>query len=180
MGRLNLGRLFLRWDLILRAGAIAGLVEVAAGIAMYLGGVYFAPWSGIASLLVLAVSIAAAQKWYALRTAPAPMGYAAAFFVGGTVAAITAIIYVIYNFVSVSFLYPHFIEQMVDARFRQQRLPGMDQAQANELLDRLRAETTLRAIAVGNFLFLTVRGTAFAALLAAFTRRRGSVSASKS
>jgi hypothetical protein len=175
-----MGRLLLRWDLILRAGAIVGLVEVAAGIAMYLAGVYFSPWSGIASLLVLALSIAVAQKWYAARTAPVPMEYAAAFAVGGTVAAIAAIIYVIYNFVSVSFVYPHFIEQMVDARFRQQRLPGMDQVQANELLDRLRSEITLRSIAVGNFLFLIVRGTAFAALLAAFTRRRGSVSASKS
>ena len=170
-----MGRLPLRWDLILRAGAIAGIVEVVAGVAMYLGGVYFAPWSGPVSLLVLALSIAVAQKWYAARTAPAPMGYVVAFAVGGLVAAITAMIYVLYNFVSVSFVYRHFIDQMVNARFARLRLPSMDQGQANALLDRLRTEITLRAIATANLRFLAVMGIAAAALLAAFTRRRGSV-----
>jgi len=71
-------------------------------------------------------------------------------------------------------VYRHFIEQMVNARFARLRLPSMDQGQANALLDRLRTETTLRAIAAANLRFLAVIGTAAAALLAAFTRRRGS------
>jgi Protein of unknown function (DUF4199) len=166
-----MARLNLQWGLVLRAGAIAGLVEVVAGIVMYLSGVYFASWSGPVSLLVLAGSIALAQKWYSARTAPQPMGYALAFVVGIIVAAMTAAIYVAYNFISVSFVYPHFIEQMIDARFAQQHLSGMSQQQANELLTRLRAETTLSAVAAANFRFLAVMGTAIAALLAAFTRR---------
>src|SRR5579872_1839408 len=169
----------LRWDLVLRAGAIAGMVEVAAGIAMYLAGVYFAPWSGPASLLVLAIGIAVGQKWYAAKATPAPMGYLVAFAVGAMIAAITAATYVIYNFVSVSFFYPHFIEQMVAARFAQLHSPAMTQAQANELLDRLRSQITLRAIAINNFRFLAVIGSALAALLAAFTRQRRSASASR-
>jgi hypothetical protein len=164
----------LRWDLILRVAAIAALVEVAAGIVMYIGGVYFAPWSGPVSLLVLGGSIAMAQRWYAARTAPERMGYAVALAVGAAVAAITGITYVAYNLVSISFVYPHFIQEMVDARFAQLRSPGMNQEQANQLLSRLRSEITLRTIAVGNLRFLTVMGTLLAAVLAIFTRRPGS------
>jgi len=174
-----MGRPHLRWDLILRAGAIAGMVEVAVGIAMYLAGVYFAPWSGPASLLVLAVSIAVGQKWYAAKSAPAPMGYLVAFAAGAMIAAITAATYVIYNFVSVSFFYPHFIEQMVAARFAQLHSPAMTQAQASELLNRLKSQITLRAIAINNFRFLAVIGSALAALLAAFTRQRSSLGPAK-
>lgn len=170
-----MSRLHLRWSLILRAGAISGLAEVAAGVIMYLAGVYFAPWSGPVSLLVLVVSIAVAQWWYAARTAPEPMGYVVALAVGVAVAAMTAIIYVAYNFVSISFVYSHFIDQMVAARFAQLHSASMNQEQANELISRLRRETTLGLIAISNLRFLTVPSTVIAAVLAIFTRRVGSV-----
>ena len=167
-------RLHLRWGPILRAGAIAGLVEVSAGVVMYLADVYFAPWSGPASLLVLAVCIAVAQRWYAAKTAAESMGDVAALAVGVAVAAMTAIIYVAYNLVSISFVYPHFIEQMVTARFAHLHSPSMNQEQANALLGRLRTETTLGLIATNNLRFLSVMGTVIAAVLAIFTRRRNS------
>ena len=85
---------------------VAGILQVLAGIAMYLAGVYFAPWSMAVSLGVLLVCIAGATRWRA------PSTYGQAVMVGVVISAGTGLVYALYNVISISFFYPDFLNQM--------------------------------------------------------------------
>ena len=45
-------------------GLVAGAVQAAAGLAMYLAGVYFAPWSMGVSVGVFLVCLVVGTRWY--------------------------------------------------------------------------------------------------------------------
>jgi hypothetical protein len=57
--------------------------------------------------------------------------------------------YTAYNAVSITFVYAHFLEDMIQAEFARASA-GMDAAKATQLLDTLRAERTLESLVAGN------------------------------
>ena len=97
----------------------AGVLQVLAGIAMYLGGVYFAPWSMAVSLGVLLVCITVATRWRAPRT------YGQAVLVGVAISAGTGLVYAFYNVISISFFYPDFLNQMARETGTRVSIPGV-------------------------------------------------------
>ncbi len=93
--------------------------------------------------------------------------------IGVAIAALTGLTYVTYNVVSVSFFYPHFLEDMIQAQFQMSQGTGMSAVQASQTLARLRAEITLPMIVRVTFAGFVIFGTALSALVAiAFRRRR--------
>src|SRR3954471_22832734 len=86
------------------AALAAGVLQVIAGVSMYLAGVYFAPWSMAVSLGVLLVCIVAATRWQA------PGTYRQAVVVGMVISTGTGLVYAVYNFISISFFYPSFLD----------------------------------------------------------------------
>jgi hypothetical protein len=91
--------------------------------------------------------------------------------VGIVISVSMALVYITYNAISISFFYPHFLEDMVQAEFARASA-GMDPAQAARLLDSLRAEVTLRNLVVGNFTAASRIGTYLSVLISlAFLQR---------
>jgi hypothetical protein len=140
----------MRWVPLVKVGLVAGLVQVVAGAAMYLSGVYFERWSLQLMMLLTVASIAAGNWWYGKYVLGGQTTYWRALLVGVVMSVLMAAVYVTYNLLSVSFIYPHFIEDMVQAEFDQASV-GLDPAQAGQLLRSLRSQLTLRNLAVGNF-----------------------------
>ena len=52
------------WKTLIAIGLVAGLIQVVTRVAMYVAGVYFAPWSIFVSRLVLIVCIVFGIRWY--------------------------------------------------------------------------------------------------------------------
>jgi len=155
----------MQWAPLVKAGLVAGLVQVAAGAAMYLSGVYFEPWSLPLIMILTVVSIAAGNWWYGKYVLGGQTTYWRALLVGVVLSVLMAAVYVTYNLVSVSFIYPHFIEDVVQAEF-DRASAGLDPAQAGELLGSLRSQLTLRNLAVGNFVGACRFGTMASVLVA--------------
>ncbi|RPJ82182.1 MAG: DUF4199 domain-containing protein [Acidobacteria bacterium] len=166
-----------QWRALALAGLVAGLVQVAAGVTMYLAGVYFAPWSALVNLVVLAACIVAGNVWSRTHVFEGRTTYLRALLVGVVIAVSTGLVYITYNVVSVSFVHPHFLEDMVQARFAARQAMALDPSGASQALHSLRAETTLGLIVANNFRFLCVTGTVLSALIAvplAFIGKRSS------
>ena len=155
----------LRWKPLLAAGLCSGLLQVVAGVATYVAGVYFAPWSGFVSLALLAAAVVFGLRWYVTHVLDRRTTYVGALFAGVTIAVVTGLVYVVYNFISVSLLYPHFLDDMAQARFAAQA-NGLDPARATDLLASLRASTTLSGVIAANLRGFCVLGTAISALAA--------------
>jgi hypothetical protein len=161
----------LRWAPLLQVGAIAGLANMAVGVVLYLSGVYFEPWSLRLMILLLAVSIAAGNWWYGKHVLGGQTTYWKALLVGVVISVSMALVYITYNAVSISFVYSHFLEEMVLAEF-DRASAGMDTTQAARLLDSLRAEATLRNLIVGNFTAASRIGTFWSVVISlAFLQR---------
>lgn len=138
------------WGPLAAIGVAAGLVQVATGIALYISGVYFEPWSLRLVMLLTVVSIAAGTWWHGRHVLQGQTTYWRALAAGMVISVLIAAVYATYNVVSVTFLYPRFLEDMVQAEF-ERASAGLDPALAVRRLDALRAEATLRNLAVGNF-----------------------------
>jgi hypothetical protein len=80
-------------------------------------------------------------------------------------------VYVTYNAVSISFVYPHFLEDMAQAEFAR-RSADVSQAEARQVLESIRARTNIGTIVAGNFRTLLTWGTALSALTAVAFRKR--------
>ena len=153
-----------RWVPLVVVGLVAGLVQVAAGVVMYLSGVYFEPSSLRVMTALLAASIAVGTWWYGKHVLGGQTTYWKALLVGIFIAVSCGLTYITYNVVSVSFLYPHFLEDMVQAEFARASA-GMDTAGAARLLESLRAEVTLQRLVVGNFTAVLRLGSVFSVLI---------------
>ena len=161
-----------RWLPLVVIGLVSGLIQVTAGITMYLSGVYFAPSSMLVSMLALAACIAFGTRWYGRHVLEGRTTYWSALLVGAVIGLCTGLVYVTYNIVSVSFFYPHFLQDMVQAEFARQQALGMDASQAMQVLESLRRETTLRMIVVNNLWTLTRFGIILSAVTAIAFRRK--------
>ena len=155
----------LRWAPLITLGAICGVVNVTVGVVLYVSGVYFQPWALILMTLLLPVYIAVGNWWYRKHVLGGHATYPKALLVGIVISVMTALIYVTYNVVSITFVYDHFLDDMIQAEFARASA-GMDASSAGRLLDTLRAEMTLRSLVVGNLLAVSRIGTAWSALIA--------------
>ena len=156
-----------RWTALVGVGLVAGLIQVAAGVTMYLAGVYFTRWSIRLSLVLLAVSIAAGIGWYRTHALAGRTTYWSALLAGIVISVCTGLTYVTYNIISISFVYHDFLGQMVRAEFQRELMLGM-----NPALESLRAETTLGNLVAGNLMALSRFGAVLSALIAIGFRRR--------
>ncbi|HVQ38612.1 MAG TPA: DUF4199 domain-containing protein [Pyrinomonadaceae bacterium] len=144
-------------------GLMAGVVQAAAGVAMYLAGFYFAPWSMMASLLLLLVCIVVGQSWYRAHYLNGEMTYLQALIVGVVVSVGTGVVYAVYNMVSITWFYPHFLDEVVRAR--------MAQMGGTESFASLRAGVSASGLAVPNLIRLSVAGSVLSLLSSLFIRR---------
>jgi hypothetical protein len=161
-----------RWRPLVAIGLVSGLIQVTAGVTMYLSGVYFAPATLRFSILMLAACIVFGTRWYGRHVLEGRTTYWSALLVGVVIGLCTGLVYVTYNIVSVSFFYPHFLQDMVQAEFARQQALGMDASQAEQVLESLRRETTLQMLVVDNLWGFTRFGIFLSALTAIAFRRR--------
>jgi hypothetical protein len=141
-------------DLIV-IGLAAGVAQVVAGVAMYLGGVYFAPWSALVSLAVLLLCIVVGTRWYAVHRLDARITYGQAVQAGIVISVFTGLVYAIYNLVSIAAFYPHFLDDFVRARIAS----AVAHQQATSSFVVMRGEVTSLGIAIPNCIRLSVFGT---------------------
>jgi uncharacterized protein DUF4199 len=153
---------------LLGVGVIAGVAQAVAGVAMYLMGVYFAPWSILVSLLLLLVCIGVGTRWYTVHYLNGEITYLQALSVGIVISVSTGLVYAVYNLVSISWFYPHFLDEVVRARMAQ---AAVDQ-QSSDSFASMRAEVTAPGIAIPNLIRLSVIGSFLSLLTSLFLKRR--------
>lgn len=152
---------------LIGTGLIAGAAQAAAGVAMYLAGVYFAPWSMGVSLLLLLVCIVVGTSWYRIHYLNGEMTYWQALSVGIAISVCTGIVYAVYNMVSINWFYPGFLDEVVRARMAQTVQPhGPDSYAA------MRAGVSASGIAISNLIRLSVAGSVLSLLSSLFLKRR--------
>ncbi len=155
----------IRWAPLIKVGLIAGLANVTVGIVLYLSGVYFQPWALVLMTLLLPMYIATGNWWYGKHVLRGHTTYPKALVVGVVISVITGLVYITYNVVSITFVFSHFLDDMIQAEFAR-AAAGMDAASAGRLLDTLRAERTLGSLVVGNLMAICRLGAAFSVLIA--------------
>jgi Na+-transporting methylmalonyl-CoA/oxaloacetate decarboxylase gamma subunit len=153
--------------ILLGLGVMAGFAQACAGVAMYLAGVYFAPWSMGVSLLVLLLCIVVGTRWYTAHCLNGEITYVQALGVGIVIAVSTGLVYAIYNMISISWFYPNFLDDMVRARMAQ---ASAHQPSA-ESFATLRSQVTAPAIAISNCIRLSVIGSVLSLVSALFLKR---------
>lgn len=139
---------------------VTGGVQVLAGVALYLAGVYFAPWSGPVSLFVLLVGVVAGTRWYAARYLPGRAPFQRLVGVGITISVGSGLMYAIYNLVSIAFFYPAFLDEMARAT----RTVPQDGAGVPAL--------TASMVALANLVRMSVVGSVLSVLTYPFQRAR--------
>ena len=147
-------------------GVWAGLIQVVAGVAMYLAGVYFAPWTIFVNQFLLLVCIVSGTKWYAARYLEGKITYWQAVSVGVVISVSTGLLYALYNLISISWFYPNFLDELVRARMAQAMFPSATSFAA------LRSEVSALGIAIPNLIRLSVFGSILSLLTSAFLKRR--------
>lgn len=113
-------------------GILSGVVQVAAGIIMYVSGVYFRPGSALVNLLLLLICIVAGVRGHARNPPNGGSTYLTSLLAGVTITVCTALVYAIYNVVSVTFFYPGFLDEMAMA-FPNRERPTLGLVVANNL-----------------------------------------------
>ena len=144
-------------------GLMAGALQAAVGVAMYLAGVYFKPWSMFVTGLVLLLCIVVGTRWYSVKFLNDEITYKQALIVGVVISVSTGLVYAIYNIVSISFFYPRFLDEVARVQ--------MAQLQTPESFNSIRAGINTSGIAMGNLIRLTILGSLFSVLCALFLRR---------
>ena len=143
------------WKILIAIGFLAGLIQVATGVAMYLAGVYFTSWSMFPSLLVLLLCIVFGTRWYRDSVLKGHITYGQALIVGIVISVSTGVVYAIYNIISISFFYPNFLEDLISVNLA--RLPASQRTP--EFIAAMRETVTANMIALSNLIRLSVFGT---------------------
>ena len=152
-----------KFSSLLLIGLVAGLVQVAAGIVMYVAGFYFAAWSMLVSVLVLLLCIVLGTKFYRDRDPVGSFTYGQAFLSGAVISIVTGVVYAIYNLISINFFYPNFLDQVARAYSAAGGFP----------FETIRSSLSAMSIAVPNLIRLSVIGIIISAIAALFLRRSG-------
>jgi hypothetical protein len=146
-------------------GVIAGVLEVIVGVAMYLAGVYFRPWSMLVTGVVLLLCIVVGTRWYSVNYLNDEISYKQALVAGVVIAISTGAVYEVYNLVSINFFYSNFLDELVRLQ--------MAQRQSAKSFDSLRAGVSASEIAVANLIRLSVMGSLLSVLCAFFLKGLG-------
>ena len=146
---------------------ISGVVQAAAGVAMYLAGVYFAPWSMGVSLGVLCLCIVVGTLWYTTHYLGNEVTYRQAALVGMTISICTGLVYAVYNVITISYFYPHFLDEVVRDRIAQ---AGANQ-QGDGSFAAMRAQVSASGIAIPNLVRLSVFGVAISLVTSLFLKK---------
>ena len=147
-------------------GVLAGLIQVAAGVAMYLAGVYFVPASMFVSAFLLLLCIVVGTKWYAAQYLNGKITYLQALSVGVVISVATGVIYALYNLITISWFYPNFLDDLVRARMAQPTIAG-----TTSFTD-MRAEVRALGVAVPNLIRLSIFGSILSLLTSLFLNRK--------
>ena len=148
-------------------GLVAGAVQAAAGLAMYLAGVYFAPWSMGVSVGVFLACLVVGTRWYTIRFLSDEITYPQAVLVGTVISICTGVVYAGYNVITISYLYPNFLDEVVRARFADvETQPNADAVAA------MRAQVSAVGIAIPNLVRLSLFGTALSLVTSLFLKRK--------
>jgi hypothetical protein len=153
---------------LIGVGVIAGIVQVVAGVAMYLAGVYFAPWSILVNLFLLLVCIVVGTRWYTAHCLNGEITYLQALSVGIAISVLTGLVYAVYNLVSISWFYPNFLDEVAQVRLAQ----AAPHQQSADSFASIRAEVTAPGIAISNLIRLSIVGSLLSLLSSLFLRRR--------
>ncbi len=162
----------LNWRVLLVVGLTAGVIQSVAGIVMYVAGVYFLPWSMLVSGLVLILCIVLGIRWYRNNTLGGTISYLQALVVGIVISASTGLVYALYNFISVSFFYPNFMDEFVRASQAQIQAGGLGPDQTAELMASVKRNASLPLMALSNLVRLTIIGSVLSSIIALFLRRK--------
>lgn len=148
-------------------GLASGAVQSAVGVVMYLVGMYFAPWSMGVSAGVLFLCIVVGTSWYTKHYLHNAISYPQAVLVGVLISVCTGVVYACYNVITISYLYPHFLDEVVRARLAD---TGTG-AQGADAFATMRAQVSAAGIAVPNLVRLSVFGTALSLVTSLFLKR---------
>ncbi|MFZ0060442.1 MAG: DUF4199 domain-containing protein [Pyrinomonadaceae bacterium] len=151
---------------LIGVGVFAGLVQVAAGVAMYLAGVYFAPASMFVNVFLLLLCIVVGTKWYAVQYLNGKITYVQALSVGVVISIATGLTYALYNLISISWFYPNFLDELVRARMAQPTIAGTPS------FTDMRAEVSALGVAVPNLIRLSIFGSILSLLTSLFLKQR--------
>ena len=158
----------MNWKGLIGVGLMAGVAQAVAGVAMYLAGVYFAPWSFMVSLFVLLVCIVVGTRWYTTHYLNGQITYLRAVSVGIAISVCTGLVYAVYNMVSISWFYPNFLDEEVRARMAQ---AVVDQQNPDSFAS-MRAGVSAPGIAISNLIRLSVFGSVLSLISSLFLKRR--------
>jgi len=156
------------WKILIAIGLVAGLIQVAVGVAMYMAGVYFVSWSMFPTLFVLLLCIVFGTRWYRDSVLKGHITYGQALIVGIVISVMMGIVYAVYNIVSISFIYPHFLEDLISVNVA--RLPASQRTP--EFIAAMRESITANTIALSNLIRLSVIGTILSVFASWFLKRR--------
>lgn len=143
------------WKTLIAIGFLAGLIQVATGVVMYVAGVYFASWSMLVSVFVLLLCIVLGTRWYRDSVQKGQITFGQALVVGIVVGICTGVIYAIYNVISISFFYSRFLEQLIS-------------------IAALRGKVTANTIALSNLIRLSVIGAILSVFASLVLKRTAS------
>ncbi|MGB9180713.1 MAG: DUF4199 domain-containing protein [Pyrinomonadaceae bacterium] len=162
--------MFREWNrtALIGVGLMAGVLQAVAGVAMYLAGVYFAPWSIFISLFVLLLCIVLGTRWYTAKYLNDEITYVQALIVGIVISVCTGLVYAVYNMVTISFFYPQFLDEVVRVRMAQ----AAAHQQTPESFASLRAGVSASGIAISNLIRLSIVGSFLSLLSSMFLKRR--------
>lgn len=153
---------------LIGVGVMAGVAQAVAGAAMYLAGVYFAPWSMVVTLVLLLVCIVVGTRWYTAHYLNGEITYWHAVIVGIAISVCTGLVYAVYNMVSISWFYPDFLDELVRARMAD----AVVNQQNTDSFASMRAGVTAPGIAISNLIRLSVFGSVLSLLSSLFLKRR--------
>ena len=161
------------WKVLVMIGLTAGISQAITGIAMYLAGIYFLSWSVFMSILVLILGIVLGSLWYRDKVLAGRMSYAQALLVGIVISVSTGAVYAIYNIISISFFYPHFLDELIRLQIARAQAAGLGSGKMSDLRELLATRVTAPNLALGNLIRFSLIGSTFSLITSLFIRRKG-------
>ena len=128
----------------------------------------FFSWSIFINVFVLLLCIAFGTRWYTAHFMGGHITSTDALVIGALISVFTGLVYAIYNIVSVSFIYPHFLDDLV--RFRAARTPLSEQTP--EIIAAMRARITAPRLAWSNFVLLAGTGSLLSLIASPLLKRK--------
>jgi hypothetical protein len=155
---------------VLLAAAAAGVTQAFTGVAMYVAGVYFAPWSMAVSVAVLALCILLGGMW--CLKGESVVSYRQALAAGVAISLGTGLVYALYNVITIRWFYPAFLDQVASAQLAQ--LQGRGPTPMS--FEAVRVSLTASRLALSNLIRLSVIGCVLSLPIALLHRRWSSTS----